>query len=86
MCSCEQRVLGVQYGRLIEPFRIGMHHKGLAGKKKSLFEKFILFGMFPYPARLKWALMPMRILKTGLDKLIDKLQITRLLPVTTSDA
>ncbi|MAT16878.1 MAG: hypothetical protein CMJ46_16585 [Planctomyces sp.] len=81
--SCETACpSGVQYGRLIEPFRIGMQHKELEqGKPRGWFEKFILFGMFPYPKRLKWALLPMRLLqKTGLDKLVDKSGLTRLLP------
>ncbi|MCA9039944.1 MAG: 4Fe-4S dicluster domain-containing protein [Planctomycetaceae bacterium] len=81
--SCETACpSGVQYGRLIEPFRIGMQQQAVKeGKPKGWFEKYILFGMFPYPARLKLALWPMRVLqKTGLDRLVDKSGITRLLP------
>ncbi|QDU80860.1 Lactate utilization protein A [Polystyrenella longa] len=81
--SCETACpSGVQYGRLIEPFRIGMQQQAVkGGKPKSWFEKFILFGLFPYPSRLKWTLLPMRVLqKTKLDRVIDGLGLTRLLP------
>lgn len=59
-----------------------MHQKEVAeGKTKGWFEKYLLFGMFPYPNRLKWALAPMRILQAlKLDKVIDASGVTRLLP------
>src|SRR5882724_7272974 len=40
---------GVQYGKLIEPFRVAMEQTG-EGKKKSQdwFHRWILFGVFPY--------------------------------------
>lgn len=76
---------GVQYGRLIEPFRVEMHKRAMgqgAGNKKSgWFEKYLLHGLFPYPSRMRWALWPARIMqKLGLDRLLNASGLTRLMP------
>lgn len=76
---------GVQYGRLIEPFRIGMEQTGeVAGappKKEDWFHRYILFGLFPYPDRLRKSLIPARIAqRLGLDKLVMAVGLWRLLP------
>lgn len=83
--SCETACpSGVQYGRLIEPFRIELQQrrKQQTGTPPGgWFQKWILYGLFPYPARLKWALAPMRWLQAlGLDALPDRLGLTKLLP------
>lgn len=82
--SCETACpSGVQYGRLIEPFRVGIHEReAAAGEAKSgWFERFVLHGLFPYPDRLRWALLPARLMQaTRVDKLIDGLGLNRLLP------
>src|SRR6478609_6379448 len=42
---------GVQYGRLIEPFRVAMAELGADGGKEARddwFHRHILFGLFPY--------------------------------------
>ena len=53
---------GVQYGKLIEPFRVAMEEVGDAPPKSSdWFHRWILFGMFPYPKRMRAALWPARI-------------------------
>src|ERR671924_1253626 len=45
---------GVQYGKLIEPFRVAMEQQGPAGAKSNdWFHRFILFGLFPYPDRMR---------------------------------
>lgn len=73
---------GVQYGKLIEPFRVAMEQAG-AGQQKTAdwFHRWILFGLFPYPARLRWSLFPARVAqRLGLDRLAQALGVYRLLP------
>ncbi|MCA9081736.1 MAG: 4Fe-4S dicluster domain-containing protein, partial [Planctomycetaceae bacterium] len=83
--SCESACpSGVQYGRLIEPFRVEMR-RGSSGAtataSKTWFERFILHGLFPYSGRLQWALWPARIVQSvGLDRLAEATGLTRLLP------
>ncbi|MFM9066262.1 MAG: (Fe-S)-binding protein, partial [Planctomycetota bacterium] len=73
---------GVQYGKLIEPFRVAMEQTGDAPKKSGdWFHKWILFGLFPFPERLRKALIPARIAqRLGLDKLLVKTGLWKLLP------
>jgi glycolate dehydrogenase iron-sulfur subunit len=101
--SCETACpSGVQYGRLIEPFRISMESVGepaavgtgrgneLAdadGQKRSRsktndwFHRWILFGMFPFPKRIRLAMAPARLAQvTGLDWLLDKMGLFKVLP------
>jgi len=52
---------GVQYGKLIEPFRIEMEKSGDERKSDDWFHQYILFSLFPYPDRLRWALVRPRI-------------------------
>ncbi|MEX2559582.1 MAG: 4Fe-4S dicluster domain-containing protein, partial [Pirellulales bacterium] len=73
---------GVQYGKLIEPFRVAMEQTP-DGPKKSAdwFHRWILFGVFPHPRRMRRLLWPARIAqRLGLLSLVDTLGITRLLP------
>lgn len=78
--SCETACpSGVQYGRLIEPFRVAMESQ--TGSAGGWFRKWILFGLFPYANRLRWALAPARLLQaTGLDRVVDALGLPKLLP------
>lgn len=105
--SCESACpSGVQYGRLIEPFRIAMEREGggvtgdapgrtgapmIAGpqagtlaspsKTHDWFHRWVLYGMFPYPGRMRVGLAPARFAQlTGLDWLLRKLGAYRLLP------
>ncbi len=83
--SCETACpSGVQYGRLIEPFRIEMQQRARqAGTSPpdGWFERWVLYGLFPYPGRLKWTLWPAAIAQTlGLDKLAERLGLVSLLP------
>jgi glycolate oxidase iron-sulfur subunit len=78
---------GVQYGKLIEPFRVAMEEKtgdgdrGDGRKTDDWFHRRILFGMFPFPERMRQALWPARIAqKLGLDRLFIGLGLWRLLP------
>lgn len=82
--SCESACpSGVQYGRLIEPFRIETQQREAAEKnlRPGWFQSWILYGLFPYPKRLQWALMPARLAQwTGMDRLVERLGLLRLLP------
>lgn len=73
---------GVQYGKLIEPFRVEMEQTG-EGQAKSAdwFHRLILFGLFPYPSRMRAALVPARLAQRwGLMALAERIGLTRLLP------
>ncbi len=90
--SCETAChSGVQYGRLIEPFRVDMRRneprksaadsgvKTAAGS--GFIERTLLYRLFPYPRRMKAALAPARWLqRSGLDRLVDRSGLPRLLP------
>ncbi|MFV0446138.1 MAG: (Fe-S)-binding protein [Planctomycetaceae bacterium] len=94
--SCETACpSGVQYGRLIEPFRAGMatgeiapHSAGTGtGSAQPLpqpqgwFERFILHGLFPYPRKLRRSLALARwTQKLRLDRAAEVLGLTKLLP------
>lgn len=82
--SCETACpSGVQYGRLIEPFRVEMQRsqRQRTGAGPGWFERWILYGLFPYPHRLRWVLAPARLMqRLRLDRLVDALRLDRLLP------
>lgn len=73
---------GVQYGKLIEPFRIAMHRQNDEGEKShDWFHRFILFGLFPYARRMNWALAPARAAQwLRLDRLAEAVGLFKLLP------
>ncbi len=72
---------GVQYGKLIEPFRVAMEQSGGEAKSHDWFHRWILFGLFPYPARMRAAIAPARVAQMlGLQQAATKLGLTRLLP------
>lgn len=73
---------GVQYGKLIEPFRVAMERQTPGAKKTDdWFHRHILFGLFPYPARMRKALLPARVAqRLKLDRLAESLGLLRLLP------
>lgn len=80
--SCETACpSGVQYGRLIEPFREEMDRREASESGPGWFRRWILYGLFPYPNRLKWALFPARwAQRLGLDWLARRSGLVRLLP------
>ncbi|MBI2825001.1 MAG: (Fe-S)-binding protein [Planctomycetia bacterium] len=73
---------GVQYGRLIEPFRVAMESQGEEERKSAdWFHRLILFGLFTQPNRLRKWLAPARVAqRLGLVTLAEKTRLTRLLP------
>jgi glycolate oxidase iron-sulfur subunit len=73
---------GVQYGKLIEPFRVAMESSGGGESKTSdWFHRYILFGLFPYPERLRPLLWPARVAQAlRLDSLLLGSGLWKLLP------
>jgi glycolate oxidase iron-sulfur subunit len=72
---------GVQYGKLIEPFRIHLAKTQPPSAPLGTLPKLALFGLTPYARRMRWALAPMRLMqRIGLDRLIEKSGLLRLLP------
>ncbi len=74
---------GVQYGKIIEPFKVAIERATPRGERSSLLQRLILQHLFPYPRRVKLALAPARLLqKLGLLDLAESIGLTRLLPPT----
>ncbi len=72
---------GVQYGKLIEPFRMHMERTGANQDNLGWFKRFLLFKVTPYAGRMRLALAPARFLQwTGLDWLLGKIGFYCLLP------
>ncbi len=72
---------GVQYGKLIEPFRVAMDQGTNTSQKDDWFHRYILFGLFPYATKLRRALLPARIAqKTRLLSLLQATRLTYVLP------
>lgn len=80
--SCETACpSGVQYGKLIEPFRVAMVAVEGAPQREDWFRRYILFGLFPYAHKLRRALLPARVAqRLGVLPLLQATQLTRLLP------
>ena len=79
--SCETACpSGVQYGRLIEPFRVDVQRKRV-GASPGWFHRLILYGLLPNASRLRWGLLPVRLMqRLGLDRVVEKTKLLRLLP------
>jgi len=74
---------GVQYGKLIEPFRVFMAEQEPGRQTKTLnaLQRLMLFHMFPYRWRNRLALAPARLMQwTGLDWFTETIGLTKLLP------
>lgn len=72
---------GVQYGKLIEPFRVAMETNGGESKSNDWFHQWILFRLFPYPNRLRLALAPARLAQMlRLDRVARAIGLFKLLP------
>ena len=93
--SCETACpSGVQYGRLLEPFRVEMQQglqsaaspdsaNSAPGKpsQPDWFHRWIMYGLFPSRRKMAWALTPARwIQKLKLDRVIEAVGLTKLLP------
>lgn len=74
---------GVQYGKLIEPFRVYMDQlePGRQVATLNALQRFLLFHVFPYRWRNRLTLAPARLLQwTGLDWLAEKTGLMNLVP------
>jgi glycolate oxidase iron-sulfur subunit len=74
---------GVQYGKLIEPFKVALQTSAPPAAQAGLLERLILHHVFPYASRVKAALAPARLLqRVGLVDFAERSGLTRLLPGT----
>ena len=74
---------GVQYGKIIEPFKVAVREATPPAERASLLQRAILQHLFPYADRVKLALAPARILQRfGLINLAESVGLTKLLPPT----
>ncbi len=72
---------GVQYGKLIEPFRVDMESARREPQHNDWFHKVVLFGLFPYAKRLRVSLAPARVAQAlKLDKFAEHAGLLDLLP------
>jgi glycolate oxidase iron-sulfur subunit len=72
---------GVQYGKIIEPFKIALERSASREQKAGLIERLILRHLFPYRRRVRLALLPARWLqRLGVLDWADRIGLTRLLP------
>ena len=72
---------GVQYGKLIEPFRIHMRKTGAHKETLNWMQRFLLYNFTPYAGRMRLALAPARLLQwTGLDAVLRKVGLYNLMP------
>jgi glycolate oxidase iron-sulfur subunit len=72
---------GVQYGKLIEPFRIHLAKTGTQKDNLGWFQRLLLFRVTPYARRMRWALAPARFFqRSGLDWFFKKIGLFNLLP------
>ncbi|MDA1214951.1 MAG: heterodisulfide reductase-related iron-sulfur binding cluster, partial [Planctomycetota bacterium] len=87
--SCETACpSGVQYGRLIEPFRVEMQQRraeqpasATTSSAPRWFRDWILYGIFPFPGRMRLTLWPARIMQwLKLDKLAEATGLFKLMP------
>ena len=74
---------GVHYGQLIEPFKVAVTRATPKPERASWLERLIVQHLFPYPGRVKLALLPARLSqKLGLLDLAEKCGLMRILPGT----
>jgi glycolate oxidase iron-sulfur subunit len=74
---------GVQYGKMIEPFKIALQTSATGRQKASLLQRLILHHLFPYSGRVKLALAPARLLQQiGFLDWAERMGLFRLLPPT----
>ena len=72
---------GVQYGQLIEPFRVAIGEQLADAKGHDWFHRLVLFRLFPYPRRTSVALTPARLMQfLRVDRFLEWTGLTSLLP------
>jgi len=81
--SCETACpSGVQYGRIIEPFRLAVQEaEPRIEKRFDWFRDLVLFQLFPYASRMRRFLAPVRFLqRVGIFAAAERLGLLRLIP------
>ena len=81
--SCETACpSGVQYGRMIEPFRLAAHEADPRIEKRfDWFRDLVLFQLFPYATRLRRVLGPVRFFqRVGIYGMAERLGLLKLIP------
>jgi glycolate oxidase iron-sulfur subunit len=74
---------GVQYGKIIEPFKVALAESAPKDERPSWLQRVILEHLFPYANRVKLALEPARFLQRwGMLDWLDRVGLTKLLPPT----
>ena len=74
---------GVQYGKIVEPFKIAIARSATLGKALSSLQKLILHHLFPYAGRVRASVAPARWLqRLGLFDKFERLGLAKLLPPT----
>jgi glycolate oxidase iron-sulfur subunit len=74
---------GVQYGQIIEPFKVALANSAPKGDRPGLIQRIILGHVFPYASRVKLAIEPARLLQRwGVLAWFDKVGLNKLLPPT----
>jgi glycolate oxidase iron-sulfur subunit len=72
---------GVQYGKLIEPFRIHLAKIGAAKENLGWLSRLLLFGLTPYAGRMRWALKPAKLMQwTGTLWLLERIGLFKIMP------
>jgi glycolate oxidase iron-sulfur subunit len=72
---------GVQYAKLIEPFRIHLARAAPPAQTLGLLQRLFLFHITPYARRTRWALGPARFLQWArLDRLFERIGLLRVVP------
>ena len=80
--SCESACpSGVQYSKLIKPFRLYLAQTQPPSVAMTWLQRLALFHLTPFAGRMRWALLPLRVLqRIGLDRLLERSGLLRLLP------
>jgi glycolate oxidase iron-sulfur subunit len=72
---------GVQYAKLIEPFRVHLAKTGQQSQHLPWIQRQVLEYIFPYARRNRLALMPARWMQAlGIDRFLEKSGLISLLP------
>ncbi len=74
---------GVQYGRMIEPFKVALQNAPTAHDRPRWLERLVLRHLFPYAGRVRLALAPVRALqRLGMWGWVERSGLFRVLPPT----
>lgn len=73
---------GVHYGHVVEPFRLAIEESDHSLRKRfDWFRELILFRLFPYADRIRWAMKPVRwAQRLGLYDWAERLGLFKLIP------